>query len=182
MKAIDKLQGFLAGIGALVSSALIFGMMALIFVDVAGRFLFNKPIFGSYEVVQMGMGLVVFYALPYAQYKKGLVRVDFIINYFPKLPRKILWAVGDLISICVCYALAYACYLHAAGTLVASGAKTSVLMMPLYPFYYVASAGLLIFALILTVDGIHAFLALFRRDEDITSSVDAEMREMEKQL
>ncbi|MDR2771078.1 MAG: TRAP transporter small permease [Clostridiales Family XIII bacterium] len=182
MKAIDKLQGFLAGIGAVVSSTLIFGMMALIFVDVTGRFLFNKPIFGSYEVVQMGMGLVVFYALPYAQYKKGLVRVDFIINYFPRLPRKILWVLGDVISTCVCYALAYACYLHASGTLVASGAKTSVLMMPLYPFYYVASVGLLLFALILTVDCVHSLLSVFRKDEDIVSSVDAEMQEMEKQF
>jgi TRAP-type C4-dicarboxylate transport system permease small subunit len=182
MKAIDKLQTFLAGIGAVVSAALIFGMMTLIFIDVAGRFLFNNPIFGSYEVVQMGMGLLVFYALPYAQYKKGLVRVDFVINYFPKLPRKILWVIGDLISTCVCYALAYACYLHAAGTLAVSGAKTSVLMMPLYPFYYVASAGLLLFALILTVDTLHALLSVFRQDEDITSSIDAEMREMEKQL
>jgi TRAP-type C4-dicarboxylate transport system permease small subunit len=181
MKIVNKLQAFLAGIGAVISSVLIFGMMALVFVDVVGRFAFNKPIFGSYELVQMGMGLLVFYALPYAQYKKGLVRVDFIINYFPKLPRKILWVIGDVISTVVCYALAYACYLHAAGTLVASGAKTSVLMIPMYPFYYIASVGLLLFALILTVDTLHSAMSVFQKDEDIISSVDAEMREFETQ-
>jgi TRAP-type C4-dicarboxylate transport system permease small subunit len=166
MKIIDKLQKYLAGIGGVVSSCLMFGMMALIFVDVVGRFFLNKPIFGSYEIVQMLMALLVFYALPYSQYIKGLVRVDFIVNFFPNLPKKIIWALGDLISTVVCYALAFACFYHALKMLSVSGATTSVLLMPLYPFYYAASAGLLIFALILTVDMIHSFISIFRKDDE----------------
>ncbi|MDR2354815.1 MAG: TRAP transporter small permease [Clostridiales Family XIII bacterium] len=166
MKIIDKAQRWLAGIGGGVCSCLMFGMMALICVDVVGRYFLSNPVFGSYELVQMLMGLLVFYALPYAQYKKGLVRVDFIINFFPRLPRSIIWALGDLISTGVCYALAYACFYHAFRMLSVSGAKTSVLMMPLYPFYYVASLGLLLFALILTVDMIHSFATIFRNGAD----------------
>jgi TRAP-type C4-dicarboxylate transport system permease small subunit len=166
MKMIDKAQWWLAGIGGGVSSCLMFGMMTLIFFDVVGRYFLGNPVFGSYELVQMLMGLLVFYALPYSQYKKGLVRVDFIINFFPRLPRSIIWAVGDLISTAVCYALAYACFYHALRMLSVSGAKTSVLMMPLYPFYYVASGGLLLFALILTADTIRSFAAIFKREAD----------------
>jgi TRAP-type C4-dicarboxylate transport system permease small subunit len=165
MKTIDKLQGRLAGIGGAVSSCLMFGMMALIFVDVVGRYFLNKPVFGSYEIVQMLMALLVFYALPYSQYVKGLVRVNFIVNLFPRLPRKIIWAIGDLLSTAVCYVLAYACFYHALRTLSVSGSKTSVLLMPLYPFYYIASVGLLLFALILTVDMIHSFGAIFQNDK-----------------
>jgi TRAP-type C4-dicarboxylate transport system permease small subunit len=175
MNIIDKLQKYLAGIGGAVASCLMFGMMSLIFVDVVGRFFLNKPIFGSYEIVQMLMALVVFYSLPYSQYIKGLVRVDFIINFFPNLPKKIVWAIGDLISTAVCYALAFACFYHALVMLSVSGAKTSVLLMPIYPFYYAASVGLLLFALILTVDTIHSFMSIFRNgDETLPAEVGAE--------
>jgi TRAP-type C4-dicarboxylate transport system permease small subunit len=180
MKTLDRIQKFLASIGAVVSAALIFGMMALICVDVAGRYL-GKAVTGSYEIVMMVMALIVFYALPYAQFKKGLVRVDFIINFFPKLPRKILWAFGDLIATVVCYLLAIACYLYASQTLLHSGQRTSVLLLPYYPFYFAAAAGLLLFALILTVDLLHSCLHVFREEEGALSGLDAEIEEAQRQ-
>jgi TRAP-type C4-dicarboxylate transport system permease small subunit len=175
LNLIEKYEGRLAGVAGFIAAFLTFGMMALIFVDVVGRFFFDKPIFGSYELVQMGMGLLVFYALPYAQYRKGLVRVDFIVNKFPVLMRKIIWAAGDVISTVVAYALAYACFYHGVVILANSGAKTSVLLMPLYPFYYAAALALLIFAVVLTADTIIAISYIFRKEDPLTDDIQAQL-------
>ncbi len=162
MKALNSIYGFLARFAGSVSAAVIFLMMSLVTVDVLTRYLFNTGILGSYELVQLGMSALVFFALPYAQYKKELVRVSFILVRLPRHLRYILWAFGDVISTAVCYTLSIAAFLHA-GVLSQSTVTTSVLLIPMYPFYYLASFALLLFAIVLTCDMVKSVAAVFNR-------------------
>jgi TRAP-type C4-dicarboxylate transport system permease small subunit len=47
-------------------ATLLFAMMAITAVDVIGRYVFSKPVYGGYEIVQFMMALVVFCSLPIA--------------------------------------------------------------------------------------------------------------------
>jgi TRAP-type C4-dicarboxylate transport system permease small subunit len=47
-----------------IMAIFLFAMMVITSVDVAGRYLFNAPLSGGYEIVQYLMALVVFAALP----------------------------------------------------------------------------------------------------------------------
>ncbi len=47
-----------------IMAIFLFTMMAITAVDVVGRYLFNAPLSGGYEIVQYLMALVVFAALP----------------------------------------------------------------------------------------------------------------------
>jgi TRAP-type C4-dicarboxylate transport system permease small subunit len=174
---IDRIGSIVGSIGGGISGALICGMMALIFLDVILRTLFNKPILGSYEVVQMAMGLIVFFALSFAQKEKSLVRVDFIINYYPEKLRTVIWAIGDLISTVVAWALAICCFAYAAGTLSENGSMTSVLMLPYYPFYYVGAFALFIFAIVLTTDFIKSVAAIRGSARNLPAEEAAEQSE-----
>lgn len=63
--------------------ALIF-MMALTVVDVTGRYVFNSPILGAFELTEFMVLLVVFSYLAYAQSQNAHVTVDLLVNLFPK--------------------------------------------------------------------------------------------------
>ena len=56
MSTVNKVQ-------AIISSIAVFVIMALISSDVVGRFLFHKPVMGTYELGQMFMVCMVFFTL-----------------------------------------------------------------------------------------------------------------------
>ena len=62
--AIDRVATWTLGI---VASAILFAMMTLAFVDVWGRYLLRKPVFGGYEVTEFMMGVLIFASLPLPQ-------------------------------------------------------------------------------------------------------------------
>jgi hypothetical protein len=51
------------GLGGL-ASALLFFMMALTFVDVVGRYLFNTPVYGGFEMTEVALATLIFAGLP----------------------------------------------------------------------------------------------------------------------
>jgi TRAP-type C4-dicarboxylate transport system permease small subunit len=61
---------------SVLGSAIIFAMMVLIISDIAGRFLFNRPISGVPEIVELAIVVVVFLQLPDALANGRLVRSD----------------------------------------------------------------------------------------------------------
>lgn len=63
-----------------VSAALLFAMMALITLDVAGRYLFNAPIAGSFEVTQFLLALLIFAALPVVTRDDTHISVSLVEN------------------------------------------------------------------------------------------------------
>ena len=58
-------------------------LMFLVFIDVVGRYLFNKPIFGAYELVEVLMGSLIFAGLPLVSRAQQHISVDFVSNLLP---------------------------------------------------------------------------------------------------
>ncbi len=56
---------------------LLFGACALSVYSVVGRWLFDAPVLGDVEMVQMACALAIAACLPYAQMKNAHVIVDF---------------------------------------------------------------------------------------------------------
>ncbi len=59
-----------------VAAAVLFAMMALTFVDVTGRKLFTRPVYGAYEITEFLMGMLIFCALPLVTAREGHVTID----------------------------------------------------------------------------------------------------------
>ncbi|WP_432344432.1 TRAP transporter small permease [Shinella yambaruensis] len=66
----------LAGLLAVAGGILICFAAVLVTVSVAGRRLFNKPIPGDYELVEISVGTAVFAFLAYTAAKSGHIAVD----------------------------------------------------------------------------------------------------------
>ena len=70
IKNIDKGIRSLNVLLAYAGSYVLFGMMLLTIFDVIGRYIFNLPITGAYEITEAMMVTVVFFFIGYAQAKK----------------------------------------------------------------------------------------------------------------
>jgi TRAP-type C4-dicarboxylate transport system permease small subunit len=80
-----------------MAGAIALGLMGMTTADVAGRYLFNAPLSGAYELTQYGLALVVFTALPQVTAAGQHVSVDLIEKALPAWMRRALawlWAVA----------------------------------------------------------------------------------------
>jgi TRAP-type C4-dicarboxylate transport system permease small subunit len=73
---------------AWLGAALVFGMMALTFLDVVGRYLFNAPIGGSAEATELMLAVIVFAGLPLAAAAREHISIDLLEHVLPAPARR----------------------------------------------------------------------------------------------
>lgn len=128
----------------------VFAMMALIFVDVFLRYMFNAPLPGAFEYIQFMLAVMIFCALPLITWKEGHIVVSIFEGFFR---RRGLASVQRLVVMLVCACgLAIVAWLlwHQAFSLRNSGQITGFVELPLYPVAFVMS-GLTVVALAIQI-------------------------------
>ncbi len=139
------------------AAAALFAMMTVTVVDVFGRYLFNAPLSSGYELIQIGMALLVFLTLPILTARDEQVRIDIFQAMFPRRVRGALRLVSTMI--CLVAALAFAWFLWRRGMSFAEARETtSNLRVPLAPLAFFVAASWAVAAIIVA-----AQLALWRR-------------------
>jgi TRAP-type C4-dicarboxylate transport system permease small subunit len=135
-----------------VAALATFGMMLLMTVDAAGRYLFNRPILAAYELTtNYLMVAVIFLALPYAYRQGANIRVTFLVDRLGPTPRLVIDHLVQVISILYCAALVFATAQQARHVL-STGTTFATLDLPLWPAHVVVSAGLFLTTLMMLVD------------------------------
>jgi len=89
-------------------------MMVTTFIDVMLRYFFGRPIGGAFEVTEISMGMLVFFALPAVMLRRENIVVTLLIERFP--PRVQAWsaAIGDLLCAVALLFIAWRMWLHGA--------------------------------------------------------------------
>lgn len=135
-------------------SIVMFAMMMLIAVDVAGRALFNFPIKGSDEIVAFLLAILIFAALPLVSWDRQHITVTLFERWIRGRFEKVLGVVLSAVSTVVVAAIAYRLWIQA--RLMAEGQHiTGALEWPIAPvvFFTSALAGLTaVVMLSLTID------------------------------
>lgn len=135
-----------------VAALATFGMMLLMTVDAAGRYLFNRPILAAYELTtNYLMVAVIFLALPYAYRQGANIRVTFLVDRLGPSPRLVIDHLVQVISILYCAALVFATAQQARHVL-STGTTFATLDLPLWPAHVVVSAGLFLTTLMMLID------------------------------
>ena len=171
IKKIDRVIARISGgIGSITYVAFT-GIMILISVDVVMRKVFEISIPGSYELVERMLLILVFAAFAYAQTNRGHIHVTLFIGRFPKFISMALFGVLGLLSTSTAVFCGYVIWLQGNFSL-RSKTVTAVLHIPLYPFFYIASFCMCVFALTLFWDAIKSFIGIANSEvaEDIQSS------------
>lgn len=69
----------------LIAGSALMLMMLITCIDVIGRYLFNKPLVGGVELIEVLLGLMIFAALPVISWRNEQVVVDILDPFVPPL-------------------------------------------------------------------------------------------------
>jgi TRAP-type C4-dicarboxylate transport system permease small subunit len=115
--------------------------MVMIFlgtVDVFGRYLFNSPVQGSLELMQVIMGAIVMLGWAYTQKEDGHVKVELITNILPTKVRYVLKLIMTILALFLFAAIAYKSW----GIALANfDRRFLVIDLPSGPFYFLVPVG-----------------------------------------
>lgn len=126
---------------AIAGGALLAGLSLLVVASVAGRACCNAPVPGDYELAQIAVAVAVSLCLPWCQWRRGHVAVDFFTARLSPRSQIRLDAGGALVLALVCALLAWRA---AAGALDlrAVGETTMIVGFPVWIGYAAMLPGL----------------------------------------
>ncbi|MCK9513008.1 MAG: TRAP transporter small permease [Pigmentiphaga sp.] len=92
---LARAAGFAAALCAAVALA---GIMFLMLIDVTGRYLFNSPVPGAAEIIELAMGITVFAAMPLVTARDEHIRLDYFDHLMRGRARPMVRGVIEWIS------------------------------------------------------------------------------------
>ena len=121
------------------AAVLLFGLMALTTADVIGRYVFNWPLRGAFEITELLMLALIFAGLPLASRADEHVTLDFIDMTLGEGGRRRLRQLIDFVCGIIILGLAWRVWVKA-GKIGGYGDTTEVLRVPVGPFVYFMAA------------------------------------------
>ena len=170
IKKIDKFLSVVSNWFMWVSYVGIVAIMVLIVIDVAMRRFLQAGIAGSYEIVERMLMIMIFAAFAYTQTQRGHIHVTLFLGKFPRVVGMIVFGLLGLLTTTAAVFCAYSLMVQGDYSL-AAGTHTSVVKIPLYPFFYISAVLAYLFALTLLWDSIKCFIAIKNKElsDDIRS-------------
>lgn len=134
------------------------GLALFTMVNITMRYVFNAPIVGSNDVVELALVVMSFLALPYAGRSAGNIIVDLVPDYPSKAVTAWRDAIGKALAAVIFGLLAWQGWV-AMGEKAASGESSNMIEIPLSPFYFVLFAGCAIYTVTLLLEFINLVVA-----------------------
>jgi TRAP-type C4-dicarboxylate transport system permease small subunit len=130
----------------------IFLMMLLTTGDAAGRYLFNRPITGAFEITTNYLMVASIFLAMTCAYRGGAnIRVTFLVDRLPRMVRLFVNHLVQIASMLYCALLVYATFKQALRTIATNTALSSV-PIPQGPAYLLIPVGLFLVFLMMLVD------------------------------
>lgn len=128
-----------------VCALLLLGLVAVTCIDVAGRYFFDAPLSGAFEVTEIMLAALVFSALPLTTERREHVEVDLLRMLLGPAANRLLGFFAGLFSLALLTTFAWRLFSHAMGA-AEDGAVTNALSIPLAPFGFLAALSCLLSA------------------------------------
>jgi len=128
----DAALGFAAAV-------ILFCMMMITFVDVIGRYGFNSPMRGGFEITELMLLVLIFAGLPLVSHADEHVTMDFIDHLIGPKGKRILVSIAHLVVAVALLGLSWLIWIKA-GKIAGYGDTTDVLRIAVGPFVYFMAA------------------------------------------
>jgi TRAP-type C4-dicarboxylate transport system permease small subunit len=143
-----------------ISATVLFLMMLLTAVDVAGRYLFSKPVPGGFELTEMMLAALIYCGLPLVSKRREHIVIDTFDIFMSRRVKRSLDVLADVICSVTLAGIGWLIFRRAA-RVADYGDTTAVLRLPLAPVAYVMGA------MIVVTAAIHLWLIFVpHRDDD----------------
>ena len=130
-----------------ISASVLFLMMLLTAADVAGRYLFNKPIPGGFELTEMMLAALIYCGLPLVSKRREHIVIDTFDPLMSKPVKRGLDVLADIVVALTLAGLGVLIFQRAL-RVAAYGDTTTVLTLPLAPVAWLMGAMIIVTALI----------------------------------
>ena len=151
-KAVTGLSDFFN----MIASAALVLMMVLSCADIFMRYLFSRPITGTYDVVGLSGAVLVAFALPYTMLKKGHVAVELLVQSLSRGKRLVIETFSHLLGISLFLVLVWQAILLSRD-MKAAGEVTPTVHLPFYPIVYCMALCFFILSLAIVVNLLHVW-------------------------
>ncbi len=115
-------------------------MMGLTVIDVVGRYVFNAPILGAFEITSFLVSILVFSFLGYAQSQKSHVTVDLLVNIFPQKVQSVVKLFNYIIGFFIMILISWKGFEKAVESMEAGDSPMN-LAVPIHPFVFFLAFG-----------------------------------------
>jgi TRAP-type C4-dicarboxylate transport system permease small subunit len=119
----------------------------VVLLNVAGRYFFKSPFMGTIEIVELGMVIIVSFAVPFTALQGRHIRVDLLVSHLPKRLQGGVLTLGLLLSASIFGLVTYQCIVVALSYFVKTGEVTNVLSIPYVPFRFMLAVGMFLLTL-----------------------------------
>jgi len=150
-KIIHALKGVITPLVRIINYAaagVLALMMFLAAADVLLRYIFNRPISGTWELTSYMMAVVVGFGLSYCASVKGLISVEVLTSHFSTKVQAILNCITYFLSFCFFSLVTWQSILYIK-LMFKSGLVSASLLIP---FIAALALGCLVFTLVLLTD------------------------------
>ena len=151
---------------ALISAVSVFVMMVLVVINVAGRYLLNKPLAGTLEFTESLLVLIIFLSLALTQYDGGHIRVTLLTRRLPKALAQAATVFCMLAGAAFFTWCAYAAWKFALQSWSFKEQEWGTVVFPLYPVKFVVFVGLLMLAIQFLLDAIAETIMPIKADDE----------------
>ena len=142
---------------AYVAAAVLMALMVLTCVDVGGRYFFNSPVWGAFELTEMMLAALIFAGLPLVSLRNDHVTVDLFDPVTPDWLFRIQHVVACAVALASTAYLAWRLWVRA-GNMVAAGETTAQLKITLGWLTYAMS-------ILMALTAVAFFIVAFRQPQ-----------------
>jgi len=137
-------------------------MMLLITMDVFLRYSFNRPLKGSFELVEFMMAVVICLGMAYTGVQRGHVAVELLVSRFSPRVQALIDSFNWLVSMGLFLLISWKAVAQAR-VVGLSGLASSVLYVPVFPFLLVLAFGSGLLSLVFLVHFIDSVSRVVRK-------------------
>jgi TRAP-type transport system small permease protein len=149
---------------AVIAAVVLFFMMLITVGDVIGRYFFDTPIKGTWEIVGLSLIFAATWGFAYCQLKQAHINVTVLLDRFSPRVRAILTTISLFFGFVGFSLISWRMVLHAQKYFLMTRGNTSdTLNIPYAPFMLGLAVGAGVMALMLIVDIVHTISAEVKR-------------------
>ena len=147
-----------------ISATVLFLMMLLTAVDVAGRYLVNRPVVGGFELTEMMLAALIYCGLPLVSKRREHIVIDTFDTFMSKRVKRGFDILADIVCTVALAGLSWLLFQRAL-RVAQYGDTTTVLTLPLAPVAYLMGT------MIVLTAAIHLWLIFVPHKDDDGKSI-----------
>jgi TRAP-type C4-dicarboxylate transport system permease small subunit len=140
-------RAWLEGALSATSGTVLFLMMLITAVDVVGRYVFNKPLNGGFEITEMLLAALIYCGLPLVSQRREHIVIDTFDPLMSAAVKRALDMLAEIVCSLTLGGIGYLIFRRAA-RVAEYGDTTNVLKLPLAPVAYVMGTMIIVACLI----------------------------------